>query len=129
MRRRDYAFPFRIDAGSRQAAEVSYAEHVKQMIRQVLLTAPGERVDLPEFGCGLRRLIFAPHDDALDASTQMIVQQALTTWLSQHIEVKRVAVATPDETPDRSQLLVTIEYVLIETRDTEQTLVQVGIGS
>lgn len=129
MRRRDYAFPFRIDAGSRQAAEVSYAEHVKQMIRQVLLTAPGERVDLPEFGCGLRQLIFAPHDEALDASTQMLVQQALTTWLSQHIEVKRVAVATPDETPDRSQLLVTIEYVLIETRDTEQTLVQVGIGA
>lgn len=129
MRRRDYAFPFRIDAGSRQAAEVSYAEHVKQMIRQVLLTAPGERVDLPEFGCGLRQLIFAPHDEALDASTQMLVQQALTTWLSQHIEVQRVAVATPDETPDRSQLLVTIEYVLIETRDTEQTLVQVGIGS
>ena len=129
MRRRDYAFPFRIDKGSRQAAEASYAEHVKQMIRQVLLTAPGERVDLPEFGCGLRQLIFAPHGEALDATTQMIVQQALTQWLSQHIEVKRVAVATPEETPDRSQLLVTIEYVLIETRADDKTAVRIGAGS
>ena len=55
------AFPFRIDAGFGQAAQAAYAAHVDQMIRQVLLTAPGERVDLPEFGCGLRRLLFAPH--------------------------------------------------------------------
>ena len=53
--RRDYAFPFRIDGGSQQTAQSPYAAHVEQMIRQLLLTTPGERVDLPQFGCGLRR--------------------------------------------------------------------------
>ena len=126
MERRDYAFPFRIDSGSRQAAQAAYADHVRQMIRQVLLTAPGERADMPEFGCGLRQLVFAPHAEGLDSATQMLVQQSLTRWLSEHIEVQRVKVDTPEETPDRSQLLVTIEYVLIETRGSEQTTVRIG---
>jgi len=69
MNRHDYAFPFRIDPASRQAAQTNYPTHVDQMIRQVLLTSPGERIDLPEFGCGLRQLIFAPHSSALDAPT------------------------------------------------------------
>ncbi len=126
MRRRDYAFPFRIDSGSRQAAETAYADHVRQMVRQLLLTSPGERADLPEFGCGLRRLLFAPHSEALDATTQMLVQQALNKWLAGQIQVGRVQVATPDETPDRSQLLVTIEYVLLATRTSDSLSVRIG---
>ncbi len=77
MNRNDYAYPFRIDPASGQAAQASYPTHVDQMIRQVLLTSPGERADLPQFGCGLRQLIFAPNSDALNATTQIMVQQAL----------------------------------------------------
>lgn len=126
MRRRDYAFPFRIDGGSRQAAEAAYPDHVRQMIRQVLLTAPGERADLPEFGCGLRTLIFAPHDESLDAATQMLVQESLSRWLAPHIEVQRVTVATPEESPDRAELLVTIEYILLDTQAADRTTVRIG---
>ena len=54
--RNDYAYPLRIDGGSQQAAQSPYAAHVAQMIEQILLTSPGERVDLPQFGCGLRAL-------------------------------------------------------------------------
>ena len=54
--RRDFAFPLRIDvaAASQQTAQPNSAAHVDQMVRQLLLTAPGERVNLPQFGCGLR---------------------------------------------------------------------------
>ena len=58
--RQDYAFPFQIDTASQQTAQAGYSAHVDQMIRQLLLTDPGERVDLPQFGCGLRSLVFAP---------------------------------------------------------------------
>jgi uncharacterized protein len=116
MQRHDYAFPFRIDPASHQAAQTTYEAHVEQMIRQVLLTSPGERADLPEFGCGLRQLIFAPHSAALDATTQIIVLQALNKWLSTQIQVKKVRVAPPEETGDEAQLLVQIEYVLRETQ-------------
>jgi phage baseplate assembly protein W len=125
MNRHDYAYPFRIDPASGQAAQTSYAAHVAQMIRQVLLTAPGERVDLPEFGCGLRQLIFAPHSEALDASTQIVVRRALDHWLAGQIEVKNVRVVPPQETGDEAQLLIQIEYVLIETRSTQRLEVRV----
>lgn len=115
MDRHDYAFPFRIDPTSGQAAQTGYEAHAEQMIRQVLLTAPGERADLPEFGCGLRQLIFAPHSDALNATTQLLVQEALERWLAAQIQVKRVQVAAPGAAPDESQLLIEIDYVLIET--------------
>src|SRR5882762_7578845 len=115
MQRHDYACPFRIDPASHQAAQTTYEAHVEQMIRQVLLTSPGERADLPEFGCGLRQLIFAPYSDALVATTQMQVQQALDQWLAGQIQVRNVNVTTPEQAPDQSQLLIQIEYVLIET--------------
>jgi len=131
MPRQDYAFPFRIDAASRQAAQTNYAAHVQQMIRQVLLTTPGERVNLPEFGCGLRQLLFAPHSEALDATTQLIVFQALNRWLAGQIEVRTVKVVPPGSTTgqgellDQSQLLIQIEYVLIETQSNQRLEVRV----
>src|SRR5215467_2142340 len=120
MSRHDYAFPFRIDPVSGQAAQSPYGTHVDQMIRQVLLTSPGERADLPEFGCGLRALLFAPNSDALSATTQMLVQQALARWLSDHIAVRKVEVLPPEATPAENQILVRIEYVLLSTRASQR---------
>jgi len=133
MPRQDYAFPFRIDAASHQAAQTNYAAHVQQMIRQVLLTTPGERVNLPEFGCGLRQLLFAPHSEALDATTQLIVLQALNRWLAGQIEVIAVKVVPPGSTDERgegldqSQLLIQIEYQLVETRSNQRLEVRASL--
>ncbi|HEV2956323.1 MAG TPA: GPW/gp25 family protein [Xanthobacteraceae bacterium] len=112
MARHDYAFPFRIDPASGQAARIGYEAHVEQMIRQVLLTDPGERVDLPDFGCGVRQLIFAPNSDALAATTQLIVLQSLNRWLGDQIQVQKVAVTRPEP----AQLFIQIEYVLIDAQ-------------
>lgn len=120
MERHDYAFPFRIDPASGQAGRTDYATHVDQMIRQILLTAPGERADLPEFGCGMRQLIFAPHSDALDATVKLLVQQALERWLSGQIQVGAIDVATVEETGDPAQVLVRIAYTLVETQSPTQ---------
>lgn len=123
MARHDYAFPFRIDPSSGQAARTSYELHVDHMIRQVLLTNPGERVDLPDFGCGLRQLIFAPNSDALAASTQILVQQALNKWLGDQIQVQKVTATQSDTDP--GQLLIQIDYTLIETQAQRSLAVKV----
>ena len=126
MIRRDYAFPFRIDPASGQEMQTGYASHVEQMIRQVLLTSPGERADLPEFGCGLRRLIFAPHSEALDATTQLLIRQALEQWLAGQIQVQTVSVLSPEDAGyDPAQLSIRIEYQLIETRTNHQLQLKV----
>src|SRR2546421_9657286 len=125
MERHDYAFPFRIDPASHQAAQTGYEAHVEQMIRQVLLTSPGERADLPEFGCGLRQLLFAPFSDALTTTTKMQVQQALHQWLGNQIQVVNVNVATPEQAPAEGELLIEIDYILIETLTNKRMEVQV----
>jgi phage baseplate assembly protein W len=125
MIRHDYAYPFRIDPASGQAAQTDYATHVDQMIRQILLTAPGERADLPDFGCGLKQLIFAPHSTALDATTKILVQQALTRWLADQITVQQVTVSPPAP-GEEEQLVVEIDYTLIETQTQKQLAIVVS---
>ena len=61
------AFPFRPDARGR-AAQVWGDRHIRDMIEQVLFTVPGERVNRPDFGCGLLQLVFAPNSEALAAA-------------------------------------------------------------
>jgi phage baseplate assembly protein W len=124
MRRQDYAYPFRIDAVSHQAAQTSYPDHVAQLIRQVLLTDPGERVCLPEFGCGLRRLVFAPYSDALQATAKMQIMQSLSRWLEGQIVVKDVTVSRPEDTPD-GVLQIDIQYVLVETQELQRATIEV----
>ncbi len=121
MRRADYDFPLRIDAGSGQAGQTGYANHVDQMLRQLLLTSPGERTCLPTFGCGLRQLLFAPQSDALVASVSIQIRQSIDTWLSDQVkltDVNVVAGAGSDPTLglDEGTILVTISYVLIDTQ-------------
>lgn len=125
MNRTDYAFPFAVDPGSNQAARAPYAVHVDQMIRQILLTTPGERADLPEFGCGLRRLLFAPNTPALEATTQILIQRSLTQWLSDQVTLQSVTVG-PGSGGDYSQILVQIAYVLVETQSLQQTEILVS---
>jgi phage baseplate assembly protein W len=124
-RRIDYAFPLRIDGSSKQTAQAAYAAHVEQMVEQVLLTAPGERVDLPQFGCGLRQLIFAPLSDSLGATLKLEVTQALGRWLAGVIDVTDVAVdtSTGDAALEPGTVQVSVLYTLVDTQTSEQTTV------
>lgn len=101
-------YPFTIDAGvGRLAEETDYAAHVEQMIKQVLFTNPGERINRPDFGCGLRRMVFAPNSEVTASLTQVMVFQALETWLGNLINVDEVRVKAIEEV-----LEVRIVYVL-----------------
>ncbi len=62
-------------------------DHIRDMIMQVLFTDPGERVNRPDFGCGLKALVFAPAERAAAAATQMLVKGSLQHWLQDEIEV------------------------------------------
>src|SRR5579859_7503990 len=72
----DLAYPLHID-GRGRTAEAGYAAHVRDLIEQVVFTAPGERVNRPDFGSSILQLMFAPNSDSLEAATQAAVQAAL----------------------------------------------------
>lgn len=96
------AFPFHINE-SGKVAVASGDENIRAKVLQVLLTAPGERVNLPDFGCGLRDLLFDPNNEILAAVTEFTVTKALQRWLGDEILVERVDVTNEDE---RSQIEV-----------------------
>ena len=85
-------------------------EAIRGKIIQVLFTAPGERVNLPEFGCGLFNLVFEPNNPVLVAAMEFTVGQALTRWLGGEIIVDGVDVAASEET-------VTVEIAYTKRQD------------
>lgn len=102
-------FPFSFD-GRGRTAEADDDRHIRDMIEQVLFTAPGERVNRPTFGSGALQLVFAPNGDALAAATRLSVEAALTEWLGDLIEVAEVLVAAEDAT-----LRLDVRYVVRRT--------------
>jgi phage baseplate assembly protein W len=99
-------FPFHLD-GRGRAGTTGEDDHVRDLIHQVLFTSPGERVNRPDFGCGLKTLVFAPASDAIAAATQVLVRAALQRWLENEIAVEGVDVSAED-----ARVTVTVAYRL-----------------
>ncbi len=97
-------FPFSID-GLARTAITGENDHIRDMIEQVLFTNPGERVNRPDFGCGLKRMLFMPNSQPLAAATQVLVKSALQKWLENAIQVEQVEVDAQDE-----KLIVKVTY-------------------
>ena len=100
-------FPYHFDVIGRSAA-TSAAEHIRDLIEQVLFTTPGERAMRPDFGAGLLALVFEPNSVTLAATTQFLVQSALQQHLSNLIAVQAVGVEAID-----SALQVTVRYSVL----------------
>jgi uncharacterized protein len=103
-------YPLHFD-GRGRTADTSDEEHIRDLIEQVLFTAPGERVNQPTFGSGVLQLVFAPNSDALATATQLTVQGALQQWLAELVLVEAVEVSNVDAT-----LEVTVQYVVRRTQ-------------
>lgn len=109
------AFPLHYD-GRGRTAESTEEQHIRDLIRQVLLTSPGERVNRPTFGSGLLRLVFAPNGDVLANATQLGVQGALQQWLGDRIRVELVEVRNVE-----SVLTVVVKYLVLHSQE-QQTV-------
>ncbi|MCW5983246.1 MAG: GPW/gp25 family protein [Bryobacteraceae bacterium] len=102
-------YPFRFESSGR-VANATPDDHVRDLIYQVLFTSPGERVNRPDFGCGLRQLVFMPNSDALATATQFVVQGSLERWLSDIIQVQFVRIQSREET-----ITVEVGYIRKDT--------------
>lgn len=92
---------FPLDQGRMLRAEGP--EKVRQSIFIILDTEPGERVMLPEFGCGLRRFLMQPNNGATRAQIEREVNLALQRW------EPRIKVAQVDVTPGSDPALIEID--------------------
>src|SRR5687768_15096757 len=88
-------FPLQFDVRGRTATSEK-DDHIREMIELVLFTNPGERVNRPEFGCGIMQNIFAGNSVQLAAALQATMAAALNRWLSDVIEVQELDISTDD---------------------------------
>lgn len=117
-------FPYHFDGRGRTATTGTF-DHIRDLIEQVLFTAPGERVMRPDFGAGLLTLVFEPNSTTLAATTKFLVQSALQQHLAHLIAVSDVEVENIDAT-----LQVTIRYVVLPEGVPQQaTFVVPGAGA
>jgi phage baseplate assembly protein W len=118
-----FRYPIALDEGlGRLRKETDYPEYVVQLIKQVLLTSPGERVNRPDFGAGLRRLVFAPTSQETATLLQTTVFQSLDRWLGNLIKVEQVQASF-----ENGRLDVQIAYTLKSRGDREVINLEVAL--
>jgi len=97
--------------------------HMRDLILQVLFTNPGERINLPEFGVGVQRLVFEPSCDALRTSAQFLISTNLQRWLGDRIDVSQVTISS--EPGDEQTVTIEIVYTVKATQQRQSVQVQV----
>ncbi len=117
------AFPFRVAGNGAEIAE--RARHVRDQIEQVLFTNPGERVFRPEFGAGIRALVFEPNDSALAELTRKRLLASLTEALQGEVDPRTLSVEVENE---GEKLTVVIAYALSAIGHSERHEIAVGSG-
>ena len=101
-------FPFHLHRGGRHADRGFV---IRDWIEQVLFTSPGERVNRPDFGCGLMQMTFAGLGDPVVTALEASVAGSLQRWLGEAIHVESVRVSTHEST-----LEVSVQYVDRQTQ-------------
>lgn len=102
-------YPFHFDASGR-TAQTSTSDHVRDMLEQLLLTSPGERVNRPDFGSGVLQLVFSGNSPEVATALQFTVQAAIETWLGDIVEIEMLEVTSEDAT-----LRIDLQYVIRST--------------
>lgn len=107
------SFPFGLTADGRTANTDSLENHIREELIQLILTNPGERPDLPDFGAGVRQLLFEGLDSHAAALSKARITQAIVRWLGQRISLENLEVTFVD-----SLLQVDIQYRISATQET-----------
>jgi phage baseplate assembly protein W len=116
-------FPFSVGESGPQTSTRS--EHVYEQIEQVLFTSPKERVFRPEFGIGVRRLVFEPNNIALRNTTIKRLNASLAEALHGEVDPRTLEI---DVSNEGEKLLIHISYILAFINKKESHAFPVGVS-
>jgi uncharacterized protein len=118
------SFPPRL-GGDGRLSWSSGSSNVRESIRVILATDPGERVMLPAFGAGLRTFLYEPNIPSTHRLIEERVTHALLRW-EPRIRVDRIEVAA--DPVNRQQANVTVTYTLVATGAAGQVGIATRVG-
>ena len=108
------SFPFRIGSNGRTSQVKSLEDSIRDEMIQLILTNPGERYFLPDFGGGVRQLLFANIDNFTLARAKAILTNSLSNWLKDRIEVKDIILDVYNE-----EIRIKVQYVIRATQESK----------
>lgn len=106
-----WKFPVEVDEATGRIKTSRYEEDIAEAIRIIIMTGKGERMMRPEFGCGLRKFVFAGLDYNTAAQMRTAVHNALVNWEPRIREVE-VEVEEKD-----GRMLIHVAYVVRATNN------------
>jgi phage baseplate assembly protein W len=102
-------FPFQVSERG-VAAAAGRNDVIRQQLEQLLMTMPGERVNRPDFGCGVQRLVFAGASPEAAAAAEYVIATAIRKYMAELIRLDAVRV-----TVDEAQMFIDILYTLLDS--------------
>lgn len=113
------AIGVRLPFGKRSLFVLDYTtkEHAKSKLTNLLLTSPGERLNLPFFGIGLKNQLFEQITQGLEDNLKSIINTQVSTYVPE-ITIKNITVK------DKGDIIyLTINYkVIANSEDDSVTL-------
>jgi phage baseplate assembly protein W len=100
------AFPLHLNRRGRTES-ADDERHVEGMLEMLLLTTAGERVNRPDFGGGLRQLLFGPISTELAATLQHTLRAEVLQWLDDVVDLRDLSITTDD-----NRIAVSVTYSL-----------------
>lgn len=119
-------------------AQTKGVDQIKADLLQLLLTNPGERVMLPEYGTPLRELFFEPNDPTLEVEAKRLIADSITRW-EPRIEIQDIQITSafdsldlhPDDPGDDIESILGIKIAFVDPEDIteiEELVLEVPLG-
>ena len=121
---RGIGFPPQLDKQSRLAWSEG-ADNIRQSIRIILSTEPGERLMLPNFGAGLKRFLFEPNNVVTHRLIEERILQSMELW-EPRVKVDSVDIITDEQDPQA--VWVMLRYTLISNQSSDQLQLKVQLA-
>lgn len=98
-------------------------DYISDMIKQIFLTEPGERIKHSKFGCGLLQLVFEAASEELNAKIQLLIREDLKKYLGDLIEVIEIKVER-----EESRIQITLVYTVRRTQQHKYFVVELELN-
>lgn len=109
-----WKFPVSVDETTGRIKTVSYEDDIKEAIKIIMLTRKGERMMMPEFGCGIQDYVFEVMDMAQIARMEQEILRAIIMWEPRIIDP---AVHVTVDKNHEGRLNINISYVVRSTNN------------
>lgn len=103
---RGWKYPVGVDPVTGRIALSEYEQDIRESIRIILATAPGERLMRPDFGCGIHELVFSTISRITLGQFESRIRQSIIKW-EPRVEIVRLDISTKDAANGKLEIQLT----------------------